>query len=110
MSADVNEINTELLRTLREMDGKLGTLREKMQGIEKEVAVISAHVEDNKALQDRVHDLELRLAKLNPDQLLTDLKAVTETSWKLQIKMAGYSALTASGVVGLIELIKLVTQ
>lgn len=103
-------VTTELLHTLRDMDGKLGGLQSKIQEMEKNVAVISAHVEDNKHLQDRVQKLELQLARMNPDQLLNDLKTVTETSWKIQIKMAGFSAVSAGAVVGLVELVKLLTQ
>lgn len=110
MGTEADAVNAELLRTLRDMDTKLGGLREKMQTVEKEVAVISAHVEDNKQLQDRVHELELQLARLNPDQMVLDLKAVTETSWKIQIKMAGFSAITAGGVVGIVELVKMLMQ
>jgi len=110
MGQDADAVNAELLRTLRDMDGKLGGLRDKMQTMEKDVAVISAHVEDNKALQDRVQQLELQLAKMNPDQMALDLKTVTETSWKIQIKMAGFSAITAGGVVGIVELVKMLMQ
>ena len=103
-------INAELLRTLRDMDGKLDGLNGKVQAVEKEVAVISAHVEDNKALQQRVHDLELQLAKLDPDNVQKKLDEAINMNWKLQVKMAGFSAIAASVVVAVVELVKLLTN